>query len=113
MSERGRPERSRWSALGKVEKAIAVTGAILGLPRGGEGPPEPTPTATAVERAQAVRACERLHGMTRAQDKRATRAERHGSAFDAKATRFRSCAWPPPPGAEPEDRGWERWWGGG
>ena len=66
-----------------------------------KGPPEPTPTATAVERAQAVRACERLHGMTRAQDKRATRAERHGSAFDAKATRFRSCAWPPPPGAEP------------
>jgi len=114
MSERRRPEGSRWSALGKVEKAIAVTGAVLALPTAavgawsviagdgdGNDPPEPTPTP-AVERAQAVRACERLHGMTRAMDKRAAPAERHGSAFDAKAVRWRSCAWPPPPGAEPD-----------
>jgi hypothetical protein len=115
MSEREGPERSRWSALGKVEKAIAITGAVLALPvtavaawqvvsgdDGSDPPPTPTPTATTVERAQAVRACERLHGMTRASDRRRARAERHGSAFDATAYRWRNCAWPPPVGAEPD-----------
>jgi hypothetical protein len=116
MSERGKAERSRWSALGKVEKAIALIGAVLALPTAavgawaviaggddGGGTPTPTPSPTAepaAERARHVRACERLHGMTRAEDKVRARAERHGAAFGAKATRFRSCAWPPPPGAE-------------
>jgi hypothetical protein len=113
MSEREGPERSRWSALGKVEKAIALTGAVLALPVAAVGawnvfagdeekrdPPPPTPTATAVEAAQAVRACERLHGLTRAMDRRPAREMRHGEPFDTTAYRWRSCAWPPPPGAE-------------
>jgi hypothetical protein len=40
--------------------------------------------------------------MTRARDQRPLRETRHGGAFEAEAVRFRSCEWPPPPGAEPD-----------
>ena len=106
-----RPGRSRWSALGKLEKGLALTGAVLALPTaaggawsvfaGGDDAPE-RKTNTVAQNARTVRACERLHGMTRARDKRPTRETRHGAAFDAKAVRFRRCDWPPPPGAEPD-----------
>ena len=92
-------------------RAIAITGAVLALPVtavaawqvvSGDDGSDPPPTPTTVERAQTVRACERLHGMTRASDRRRARAERHGRAFDATAYRWRSGAWPPPVGAEPD-----------
>lgn len=105
------PRHPRWNALGKLEKGLALTGAVLALPTaavgawqvfaGGDDEPVKKPD-TVAQSARNVRACERLHGMTRARDQSPLSETRHGGAFDAKAVRFRSCEWPPTPGAEPD-----------